>query len=427
MAIHQAKSNLYFVLSDFAGSYAAAASQRDIARGIGDRAQEGVALADQAWAATWARDLTSAVAHAQEAIALAKPIGSDAVLARAYFTFGFVRAVTGDIPEGKAAIADALAASRSAGDRVHQSLALTVAGLIKSWEGEYRDADRLQLDGLAVARHDSLLLPLLFNAFLRGLTLTAKGDYGTALSTFEEGLALSEKVGDEAIHHRLLNCLGWLHFELGDLDAATELNRQSAAVGRRRRDDGTMANAEINLGDVFLAQGDLASAADIFDRVERMARDPATSPWMRFRYSNRLWASMGELALAQGDLDRARARAQQCLELATRTNARKNLVKGWRLSGAIASAAHRGDEAHEALNEALAAAKAIGNPTQLWRTHAALGDNYAQRGQKDAAQSEYRAARAVIDGILAGLATPRLRGSLESLPIVRDLTGRALI
>ena len=46
-------------------------------------------------------------------------------------------------------------------------------------------------------------------------------------------------------------------------------------------------------------------------------------------------------------------------------------------------------------------ARAIGNPTQLWRTNAALGDNYAQRGEKDAAQSEYR--------------------------IVRDLTGRALL
>jgi transcriptional regulator with AAA-type ATPase domain/tetratricopeptide (TPR) repeat protein len=422
MAIHHAKSDLYFVLSDFARSHAAAESMRDIAREIGNPAQEGVALATQAWAATWAWDLTSAVAQAREAIALARPIAADTVLARAYFTVGFVRGVTGFIAEGKEALGDALVASRSAGDRVHQSLALTVAGTIKSWEGEYQEADRLQLEALTVARQHNLLLPLLFNAFLRGLTLTAKGDYGTALVTFEEGLALSEKVGDEAIHHRLLNCLGSLHFELGDLDAAAELNRQSAVIGRRRGDDGTMANAEINLGDVFLARGDLASAAGIFDGVERTARDPATSPWMRFRYSNRLWASMGELALARGDLDRARARAEQCLELATQTNARKNLVKGWRLSGAIASAARRWDEAHHALNEALVVAQAIGNPTQLWHTYAALGHYHEERGEKDAARSAYTAARAVIDGVVTGLSTSRLRGSLDTLPLVRDLT-----
>ncbi len=427
MAIHQAKSNLYFILSDFAQSHAAAASMRDIARESGNRAQEGAALAAQAWAETWARDLTSAVAHAREAIALAEPVGANAVLARAYFTVGFVRSVTGGIADGQAAIDGALAASRSAGDRAHESLALTVAGVIKSWEGAYADADRLQLDALTLARQHNLLVPLLFNAFLRGLTLTAKGDFVTALATFEEGLALSEKVGDEAIHHRLLNSLGWLHFELGDLDTAAELNRRSAVIGRRRRDDGTMANAEINLGDVLLAQDDLHAAAELFDGVEHMARDAATSPWMRFRYSNRLWASMGELALAQGDLDAARARAQQCLELATQTTARKNLVKGWRLSGAIAVAARRWDEAHQALNEALVIAKTIGNPTQLWQTYAALGHYHTQRGEKDAARTAYKSARVVIEGMLAGLSTPRLRGSLESLAVVRDLTWRALM
>ena len=143
-----------------------------------------------------------------------------------------------------------------------------------------------------------------------------------------------------------------------------------------------MANAEINLGDVLLAQGDLHAAAELFAGVEHMARDAATSPWKRFRYSNRLWASMGELALAQGDLDAARARAQQCLELATQTTARKNLVKGWRLSGAIAVVARRWDEAHQALNEALVIAKTIGNPTQLWQTYAALGHYHAQLARK---------------------------------------------
>jgi tetratricopeptide (TPR) repeat protein len=425
MAIHQAKSHLYFVLSDFEQSRAAAVAHRDIARAIGDPVQEGMALTAQAWAATWMRDLTSAVAHAREAIALAAPTSADAVLARANFTVGFVQGVTGVIGESKRAIAATLAASRTAGDHVHLSLALTMAGLLKTWEGEYAEADRLQLEGFTQARERNLLVPLLFSAFLRGLTLTAKGDYGPALATFEEGLVLAEKVGDEAIHHRLLNCLAWLHAELGDLATAAELNRRSADIGRRRDDHGTLANAEINLGDIWLAQGDLASAAEIFERVERLARDPATSPWMRFRYSNRLWASMGELALVRGDLDEARARAQQCLELASAMRARKNLVKGWRLSGEVASAARRWDEADAALNEALVVATAIGNPTQLWRTYAALGRHHARRGQTDAATSAYRAARAVIDGVLGGLDSPRLRASLESLAAVRDLTRQA--
>ena len=143
-----------------------------------------------------------------------------------------------------------------------------------------------------------------------------------------------------------------------------------------------MPNAELNLGDIFLARGDLGLAREMFERVDRFARDPATSAWMRFRYSMRLAASQGELALARGDLDEAAGHARRCLELATRTNARKNLVKAWRLAGATACAARRWDEAGRALHEARTIAEAIGNPTQLWRTYGALAAFHAERARK---------------------------------------------
>ena len=425
MAIHQARSALYFVVSDFELSREAAARARELAHEAGDATREGVALAAMAWAATWARDLDGAVDHARRAIAVAEPVGAEAVLARAQFTIGFVRGVTGGIDEAKRAIEQSLVASRSAGDFVHQSLALTTAGLIKSWEAEYETADRLQLNGLEIAREHNLLVPLLFSAFLRGLTLTGKGDYATALATFREGLELSRKVGDEAIHHRLLNCLGWLHFELGDLDGAAELNMLSADEGRRRKDPGTLPNAELNLGDIFLARGDLALAGEMFDRVDRFARDPTTSAWMRFRYSIRLASSQGELALARGDLGAAASHARRCLDLATRTNARKNLVKAWRLAGEAACAAGRWEDAGRALQEARTIAEEIGNPAQLWRTYSALAAFHAGHGDKETARRAAADAVRVVEGVLTSLPDESLRESLNRLPLVREARARA--
>jgi tetratricopeptide (TPR) repeat protein len=425
MAIHQARSALYFVVSDFERSREAAERARELARDAGDATREGVALAAMAWAATWARDLDGAVAHARRAIEVAEPVGAEAVLARAQFTIGFVRGVTGGLDEAQRAIDQSLVASRSAGDMVHHSLALTTAGLIKSWEADYDAADRLQARGLEVAREHNLLVPLLFSAFLRGLTLTGKGDYASALATFREGLELSRKVGDEAIHHRLLNCLGWLHFELGDLDGAAALNQKSADEGRRRSDPGTLPNAELNLGDIFLARGDLEGAREMFDRVDRFARDPTTSAWMRFRYSIRLASSQGELALARGDLERAERHAQRCLELATRTNARKNLVKAWRLAGQTACAAGRWEDAGRALDEARTIAEAIGNPAQLWRTYSALATFQAGHGDKEAARRAAADAVRVVEGVLAGLPDESLRASLGNLPLVREARARA--
>jgi DNA-binding NtrC family response regulator/tetratricopeptide (TPR) repeat protein len=424
IAIHQARSALYFVVSDFERSREAAGLARELAHDAGDAIREGVALAAMAWAATWARDLDGAVAHAREAIDLARPAGAETVLAQAQFTIGFVQGVTGVLDEAKNAIQSTLVASRSANDMTHHSLALTIGGLMKNWESEYADADQLQAQGLAIAREQNLLVPLLFSAFLRGLTLVGKGSYMEAVATFHEGLELAEKVGDEVIHHRLLNCLGWLHYELGDLDRAAELNHLSAEGGRRRNDPGTLPNAELNLGDILLARGDLPAAREILERVDRFARDPATSAWMRFRYSIRLHASLGELALAQGDLDQARRQAERCLELATRTNARKNLVKGWRLAGEVASAARQWSEAERALGEARAIAESIGNPTQLWRTYAALARFHAERGDKDAARLAAGAGVRVVDGVRAGLSDRTLQTSLERLALVRELRSR---
>ena len=111
----------------------------------------------------------------------------------------------------------------------------------------------------------------------------------------------------------------------------------------------------------------------------------------------------GRLALAQGDLEGARAHAQRCLELGTRFNARKNVVNGWRLTGEVAREAREWDVAERALREALRIAEAIGNPTQRWRTHAALARLYAERGQEEAARHAAREAGGVVDGVLSRL------------------------
>jgi DNA-binding NtrC family response regulator/tetratricopeptide (TPR) repeat protein len=425
MDIHAAKATLYFVLSEFDRSRAEAERIVPLARQIGDRMREAKALAGIAWAATWARDLDGAVARAREAIQAAEPVAGEAVLARAHLTIGFVRAVSGGLEEARDAIDRALVASQSGGEVADRSLVLSVAGLLKNWEADYAAAARLQAEGLALARRHNLLVPLLLNFFLHGLTLAGKGDYERALALFREGLTFAESVGDEAIHHRLLNCLGWVHAELGDLEGAIELNRRSAEVGRRRSDPGTFPNAEVNLGDVYLAKGDLALAAEHLEGAYAFCENPRTSQWMRWRYSIRLFASLGGLWLARGDTARAEEWAGRCLDLATRTNSRKNLVKGWRLRGEIALARRELEGAEDAFGRALAIAEAIGNPAQLWKTHAAWGRLWTARRRPHQADEAYRAARGVLDDVAGRLHDPILRASLRQAPGVREIYGLA--
>jgi transcriptional regulator with AAA-type ATPase domain/tetratricopeptide (TPR) repeat protein len=414
-AILGAKSALHFVVSEFDRSRGEAERRLGLAREAADPALEATALAQIAWAKTWERDLPGAVGAAETAIAVAGAAGSPPVLARAHFTIGWIRAVTGHLDAADASLGRALAACGPDRDPVHRSLALAASGLVRNWAGDFAAAARLQAEALALARQHELLVPLLFGLFLSGLTLTGKGDYASALATFHEGLTLADRVGDEAIHHRLLNCLGWLHAELGDHPRALELNRQSEAIGRQRNDPGTFPNAALNLGETLLAVGDLDAARDRLEETRRYAQAPTTSEWMRFRYSIRLAVGLGELALARGEPDRARAHAAQAIEQATRIGARKNLVKAWRLTGAIATAERRWEEAAAALGEALALAEALGNPPQLWKTHATLAALHQACGRPDAARLARDQADAVVARAQAGLTDPRLRDSLAAI------------
>ena len=304
-----------------------------------------------------------------------------------------------------------------------RALSLTIAGLLRNWVGDYGEASRLQTEGLELARERGLLLPLLFSCFMRGLTLTGKGDYDEAFALFTEGLSLAERIGDEAIHHRLLNCLGWLYADLGDLDHAERLNTTSAQIGRRRRDPGTQPNAELNLAEIFAARGDLARAQDQYDGVFKYRSDPSTSEWMRYRYSIRMFAGMGELALARGDLAAARRHSAECLDLATRTKSRKNLVKGWRLAGDIARVAGERDAAEHHLRTARDLAASLGNPVQRWKVELAIGHLYSEAGRADEAAQAFQRALQVMQGVRESLRASPLSEAFDKNPDFRIVQG----
>ncbi len=424
MTVHEAKAGLYFLLSDFFAAQAEGERLLALARRVGDRAKEGAALAGMGFASLYAHQFDRALAESADAIAIGQAIDAKAVEAAGRFTTGFVLAVTERLGEAGPELVRTLALSREAGDKVHEAFALGFLGLAKNWQGDYTEADQLQAAGLQSARDSGVLLPLCWSLFLSSVVLGSKGEYDKAYATAQEGLTLCEKVGDEVMYQRDLNVLGWLWNELGDPERAVDFNRRCADGARKRGDPETLANAEINIGDTFISQGELALAAEILDGVHRLVKDPATSDWMKWRYSTHLFASLGDLWLARGDHDRARSWADQCLEIATRTDARKNLVKGWRLKGEIATARRQWDEARTTLDQALAIAQQIGNPGQLWKTHAAIGRLHDAAGRRDQAASAYGHARDVIDGIRSRLQDTELRAALDRAVFVQHIQDR---
>jgi hypothetical protein len=236
MTIHQARANLYHILSDYTRAWAEGERLLALARQAGDREREARALAEMGRASVRVHNFDRGLAEAYQAIAIAREVDAKPVIASGYYTSIVLHTATGRLDKGEEEIDLVLTISRAGSDVVHQSLALTFAGRLKNWRGEYAEALPLQAEGLRLAREHNLLLPLLFGCFHSGLALTGKGAYDEALARLEEGRVLSEKVGSEFWQHRFLNSLGWLLMECGDLDRALDLNRR----GAERAGSGTM-------------------------------------------------------------------------------------------------------------------------------------------------------------------------------------------
>jgi tetratricopeptide (TPR) repeat protein len=295
-----------------------------------------------------------------------------------------------------------------------------VLSQIDNWRGDFdRSLTRSRL-ARERAQESKFPFPHLASLFSLGLPLTGRGEYDEALAVFSEGLELAEKVGDEIWRNRLLNCIGWLHAECGDTGQAIRFNERGLGHSRERGDPEVMANCELNIGDAHAARGDCRLARELFESVQGLARRPSTTDWMRWRYSQHLFAGFGEVSLALGDPAKAKGMCDQCLDLATRTSSIKYLARGWRLRGEIAVARLKWQEAEEALCKSLSFAKRVGNPTQLWKTHLVIGRLHLENRRPERARVSYAAARRVLDGVGRSLRTPELKAAFERSPVIRS-------
>ena len=185
-------------------------------------------------------------------------------------------------------------------------------------------------------------------------------------------------------------------------------------------------NAEINLGDDYLLLGDLDQAQRYLEKVYRdtQQRGQWGEEWMKWRYAQHLYHSLGELWLTKGEATQALEFAEECLKLAEPTLSRKNLVKGWRLKGHALLAQGQGEQAQGALSRALTIAREIGNPPQLWKTYQALGALYESQADLERARAAYQSAMDVIHGVAERLQDQELQRTFLTARLVQEIRER---
>jgi tetratricopeptide (TPR) repeat protein len=420
MMIYAGKGAVHFLMSEFRASIEAHQHLLEVARQLGDRHKEAEALHQIGFGFFYAHEFEQAFAFSHQAQALASEVGNQNMLAASLYVIAHVHAVTGKLDEAAHGFEAALRVSREAGDKGYEGFNLFMLGQLYNWKGEYEQSLRLLEQGFAIGHAHDLQFIVIRLLWHRGLTYGGQGEYAAALAALRDAVALSDRLGAKVYRCRSLNTLGWVHGEVYDLEAAIRYNREAAEAAYKVGDPELIRNAEINLGDDYLLLGDLEQAQRYLEKVYRdtQQRGQWGEEWMKWRYAQHLYHSLGELWLTKGDAAQALGFAEECLKLAEPTMSRKNLVKGWRLKGQALLAQGQGEQAQEALSRALTIAREIGNPPQLWKTYQALGALYESQADLERTQAAYQSAMDIIDGVAERLQDQELqRTFLAARPV----------
>jgi tetratricopeptide (TPR) repeat protein len=401
LRLYAGKGAVHFLRSEFLPSIDAYQCLQEVARQLGDRAKEAEALYQISSGYHRAHEIEQALDYAEQAKALALEIDAKNILAGSLFVMASVSKRAGQLDQAARDDEETLRISREAGDKALEGLTLIELGILHDWQGEYEPALRLLEQSATIGHAHNLQYLLLRCLFRLGLARCGQGKYEAALRALQEGLGLSARLGDTTHKGRILNALGWVYGEIYDLERALRYNREGAEVAYVIGDPEIIRNVEINLGDCYRLAGDLEQAQFYLEKVSQDTQRRGTpgEEWMKWRYAQHLYHSLGELWLTRGDAVQALHCAEACLELALSTTSRKNLIKGWRLQGQAYCRQRRLPEAETALQKALTIAREIGNPSQLWQTYQALGEFFEQLGQRDQAELAYTNALRVIDEV----------------------------
>ena len=159
----------------------------------------------------------------------------------------------------------ALEISRLHGSDRMVGRALNGMGNIARWRGDLREAERLfrEARDLGVAAQDAVLAGETEQNL--GIVANIRGDLQEARTHYLSGLAHVERGGSDRGRIAVLNNLGMLHVDLGELTAAGEYFDRALEICRSSGDVVRAGVIHINRAELYLAAGDLVKARESCD------------------------------------------------------------------------------------------------------------------------------------------------------------------
>jgi tetratricopeptide (TPR) repeat protein len=219
-----------------------------IARGIGDRRNEGGWLGNLGIAYRDLGQVEKAIECYEGALAIAKEIGDRRGEEVSLGNLGNAYRNSGQVEKAIEYYEDALAIAKEIGDRRGEGNALGNLGLAYRELGQVEKAIGYDEDALVIAReigdrrNEGVWLGNL------GLVYHALGQVEKAIEYYEDALAIAKDIGDRRGEGNALGNLGLAYRDLGQVERAIEYYEDALTIGREINYPGLIDFCEKNLG-----------------------------------------------------------------------------------------------------------------------------------------------------------------------------------
>ncbi len=207
-------------------------------------------------------------------------------------------------------------AARALGDRRGELLALSSLTRISHYIRPTEETQRYERAGLALARElgDQVLVLKFLGALVSDMSDQQRGEQGAQL--YEEASVIAREMGDRLTDASTLINLGNLAYKTGHLDEAGRWWRQAESNAHTTGNVLTEKLAAFNLAELAERTGDTAAARQAYEELLAFARQFG----IQFSIGMGLNA-LGQLALAEGDLETASRYLSEALPCSSRTAA----------------------------------------------------------------------------------------------------------
>ena len=383
-----------------------------MARELDDRRVEAEILWGLSLANFFANRPAEAIDCGERSLALARELGLREQTARTLNDLGGpIYLYSGRVAQAIEALQEASVLWDGLGNR--RMLADSLAGLsiAHMYAGEYDRVIALSEQALQISRSSKDLWEQSKSLLAVGEAYRQRGEYDRAIKVAEESIRLGESGAFISSQTNTRARLALVYADLGVLDRAFELIEigLKVAEGHKYTVDhpfiwGILAYLQI-------AAGRLAEAADT---IEAAKEEPYRESWVVFHLP--VLIAEVELALANGDFDRATAAADHLIDQVHHYGIRLHLPEGLYLKGKALLALGQEAAARDHLLEARAEAEAREARRILWRILEALSRLESDPSRATALR---QAAREEIRTIVAHIHQDDLRASFLSSPDVR--------